>query len=57
MDEATLDEEVNNYQREDAIGKSRYPLTWWRKNMARFPLLSVMTKALLAIFDTSMNSE
>ncbi|XP_039630381.1 zinc finger BED domain-containing protein 4-like [Polypterus senegalus] len=52
-----IERETELYRREASIPLSCCPLTWWRENSSKYPLLSPLVKEYLSIPATSVPSE
>ncbi|XP_051785588.1 zinc finger BED domain-containing protein 4-like [Erpetoichthys calabaricus] len=52
-----IERETELYRREASIPLSCCPLTWWRENSSKYPLLSPLVKEYLSIPETSVPSE
>ncbi|XP_039593879.1 zinc finger BED domain-containing protein 4-like [Polypterus senegalus] len=52
-----IERETELYRREASIPLSYCPLTWWRENSSKYPLLSPLVKEYLSIPATSVPSE
>ena len=52
-----LEKEFSTYRNEPVIPLRSNPLTWWKENERRFPLLSRVAKKYLCVQSTSVASE
>ena len=46
--------DLEHYKDEDAIPETQNPLTWWKLNTHRFPVLAFFAKAVLCVPETSV---
>ncbi|XP_051997764.1 E3 SUMO-protein ligase ZBED1-like [Xyrauchen texanus] len=54
---ARADNELTRYLHEECIDSNANPLSWWRDNQSRFPLLSKVARKYMCICATSTPSE
>lgn len=54
---ARADNELMRYLQEECIDSNANPLSWWRDNQSRFPLLSKVARKYMCICATSTPSE